>query len=62
METQKQKPQQTTLVRIPTSKKERIARVARKIADKENRYVTEGEIVDQLIDAPLNRIERKLGI
>lgn len=62
MATEKQKPQQTTSVRIALTKKERVARVARTMMAKENRHVTEFEIVNKCLDLSLPRIERKLGI
>jgi hypothetical protein len=62
MATENQKPQQTTSVRIALTKKERVARVARKMVDKEQRHVTEFEIVNKCLDLSLPRIEKKLGI
>jgi hypothetical protein len=62
MATEKQKPQQTTSVRIATAKKERVERIARTMMAKENRHVTEFEIVNKCLDKELPRLERKLGI
>lgn len=62
MATEKQKPQQTTSVRIAMQKKERVARIAFTMMGKENRHVTEFEIVNRCLDLALPRMERKLGI
>lgn len=62
MQTESQKTDRQTTVRIFGKTKERIQTVARKLADREDRRVTEVEIADQILNAGLPKLERKLGI
>jgi hypothetical protein len=62
MATENQKPQQTTTVRIATTKKERVARVAFAMMAKEHRNVTEFEIVNKCLDKELPKLEKRLGL
>lgn len=62
MTEKKQKVENSTSVRIYLKTKERLKRVARKLADREDRVVTELEIADDLISHGLKNKERKLGI
>lgn len=62
MEIETPKSEDQTTVRISRKNKERVQRVARKIADREDRRVSEVEIADEILNAGLPKYERKLGI
>jgi hypothetical protein len=57
-----QKTPESTTVRIYGKTKGRLKKVVRKIADQEDRDVTELEIADELLNEGLQKRERKLGI
>lgn len=56
------KTQDSTTVRIGREPKERLQKVARNKAVKENREVTELELVNLAVEALCTKEERKLGI
>lgn len=62
MQAETQKTDTQTTVRISGNTKERIQRVVRKMADKQDRRVTEVEVADQILTDGLPAIERELGI
>lgn len=62
MEAETPKSEDQTTVRISRKTKERVQRVARKIADREDRRCSEVEIADEILAAGLPRYERRLGI
>lgn len=62
MEVETPKSEDQTTVRISRKNKERVQRVARKIADREDRRCSELEIADEILNAGLPKYERKLGI
>jgi hypothetical protein len=51
-----------TTVRIYEGTKKRLQKVVRKLANEENRTVTEIEIAEEIFKAGLSKRERKLGI
>lgn len=57
-----QKTKISTTVRIWTEEKERLKKIARKVADKEDRDVTELELASEAISEYCNKREKKLGI
>ena len=59
---EKQKGLKSTTVRISKETKKRLGKVARQKAAKEDRVVTEIELIDQAIEALCTKEERKLGI
>lgn len=62
MTEEKAKSQLSTSVRISIKTKERLKNVAREMAAKERRTVTELELVDGLVTKGLPKLERKLGL
>lgn len=62
MATQPQKNQESTTVRIGREPKERLQKLARNKAAKENRDVTEMELANEALEAYCTKEERKLGI
>lgn len=62
MTTESQEIKKSTHVRVYTDKKERVERIARKMAYQDDRKVKEMEILDGILDRGLSRLERKLGI
>lgn len=62
MEVETPKSEDQTTVRISRKTKERVQRVVRKMADRQDRRVTEVEIADEILTAGLPKYERKLGI
>ena len=62
MEEQVQKTKESTTVRIYGKTKERLKKVVRRLADKDDRDVTDLEIADQILNEGLTKHERKLGL
>ena len=62
MTEEKQKAESSTSVRIYLKTKERLRNVVREMAAKEQRDVTELELVDGFVTKGLPKLERKLGI
>lgn len=62
MQTEAAKSKNSTHVRVYKEKKERVERIARKLAYSEDRKVKEGELIDQILEEGLSKRERKLGI
>lgn len=62
MAAQSQESKETTHARIYTDKKDRIARITRVKAVKENRRVTEIDVLDLILERELPKEEKKLGI
>lgn len=62
MATETAKKQNSNAVRIGRDKMERAARVARKVAAKEDRDVSIASVIDEILDNGLTKEERKLGI
>jgi hypothetical protein len=56
------KTDKQTTVRIYEGTKKRLQKVVRKLANEENRTVTEIEIAEEIFKAGLSKRERKLGI
>lgn len=56
------KSKESTHVRVSKEKKERVERIARKLAYNEDRKVKEGDLIDQILEEGLTKRERKLGI
>ena len=54
--------QESTTVRIWTDQKKRVQKLSRKKTDREDREVTECEIVSAAVDAYCAKEEKKLGI
>ena len=57
-----QKTLESTTVRISKEAKKRLGRVARNKAAKEDREVTEFELVNEAVESLCTKEERKLGI
>lgn len=54
--------QKTTVVKVYVDTKRRVSRVARRMADQQDRKISDLEIHDTLIKSALPRFERKLGL
>jgi len=57
-----QKTDKQTTVRIYEKTKGRLQKVIRKLADREDRNVSEIEIAEEIMSRELKKYERKLGI
>lgn len=62
MTEEKPKTELSTSVRISEKTKERLQRVVRKMADREDRRVTELEIADRILTKGLRALEKDLGL
>jgi hypothetical protein len=62
MTTETAKKESSNAVRIQQDKKERAARVARRVAAEKDQRVSAAAVIDEILEEGLSKRERKLGI